>query len=149
MKLIFVSLSSMVLLASATPILSDPASAVPVKGDLTLDRRSMPALDRDTAAGNTLEKRNPNRTMTIPNHVGTVVKNIGLLVVKAIVDAAGELIFQITNNSQNPYQVSFREYDMELDAATLNVAAHHTINYDPLGGIKPGDLISINAQRKG
>lgn len=84
--------------------------------------------------------------MTVPNHIGSAIQNIGAIVVKAIVDAAGELIFQITNNGASTFQVSLREVDTGLDAATLNVAGHHTINYDPLGGINPGDVISITTQ---
>jgi hypothetical protein len=84
--------------------------------------------------------------MNIPNHVGTAIQNLGAVIVKAIVDAAGDLIFQITNNGGGPAKVSLREVNTGLDAANLNIAAHHTISYDPLGAINPGDAISINFQ---
>ncbi|EXK76769.1 hypothetical protein FOQG_18497 [Fusarium oxysporum f. sp. raphani 54005] len=146
MKPVLVSLGWMAMLASATPILSDPATTLPVKGDGTLDRRAVVASDsRDTAASNTLEKR-AIRKMVLPNRIGSVIQNIGVIVVKAIVDAAGELISQITNNSPYTYQVSLREHDVAIDAAIVNVAAHHTIEYDKLGGIKPGAIISVNTQ---
>ncbi|EXK77374.1 hypothetical protein FOQG_17915 [Fusarium oxysporum f. sp. raphani 54005] len=149
MKPALVSLGCMAMLASATPILSDPASTQPAKGDRTLDRPAMLAPDsRDTASGNMLGKRD-RRNLNVPNHIGTAVQNIGVIVVKAIVDAAGELLFRITNNSPYPYQVSLREVGMGLDAATLNVAGRHTIDYEPLGGINPGDRITIYTQNKG
>ncbi|SCO41101.1 uncharacterized protein FFNC_07870 [Fusarium fujikuroi] len=149
MKPALIGLGSMVLLASATPIPSgSPSSLAPGSSGLTLEKRTeLDPISLDTLPGDTLEKRyNVNRRMNIPNHVGTVIQNIGAIIVKAIVDAAGDLIFQITNNGGNPAQVSLREVGTMLDAATLNVAAHHTINYDPLGGINPGDMISINCQ---
>ncbi|KAK2684866.1 hypothetical protein QWA68_016251 [Fusarium oxysporum] len=148
MKPIFVSLSSMLLLASATPITSDPASTLPVKRDLTLERRAMLAPDRDMASGNMLEKRASKR-MAVPSHTGSAIQNIGVIAVKAIVDASGKLVFEIANNNEIPYLVSLHEVGTFIDAATLDVAGRHTINYDPLGGINPGDIISIHTQSRG
>ncbi|CVL11165.1 hypothetical protein FPRO06_10000 [Fusarium proliferatum] len=148
MKPTLIGLGSMVLLASATPIPSgSPSSLAPGSNGLTLEKRTeLDPISMDTFPGDTLEKRAANRRMNIPNHVGTAIQNIGAVIVKAIVDAAGDLIFQITNNGGGPAKVSLREVDMGLDAANLNIAAHHTINYDPLGAINPGDTISINFQ---
>ncbi|CZR45969.1 uncharacterized protein FPRO_11416 [Fusarium proliferatum ET1] len=148
MKPALIGLGSMVLLASATPIPSgSPSSLAPGSNGLTLEKRTeLDPISLDTFPGDTLEKRAANRRMNIPNHVGTAIQNIGAVIVKAIVDAAGDLIFQITNNGGGPAKVSLREVDMGLDAANLNIAAHHTINYDPLGAINPGDTISINFQ---
>ncbi|KLO92532.1 uncharacterized protein LW93_12106 [Fusarium fujikuroi] len=148
MKPALIGLGSMVLLASATPIPSgSPSSLAPGSSGLTLEKRTeLDPISLDTLPGDTLEKRAANRRMNIPNHVGTAIQNIGAVIVKAIVDAAGDLIFQITNNGGGPAKVSLREVDMGLDAANLNIAAHHTINYDPLGAINPGDTISINFQ---
>ncbi|SCO90170.1 uncharacterized protein FRV6_14298 [Fusarium oxysporum] len=140
----------MALLASAAPIISNSALTAPVQADLTLDRRAILAPDssRDTISGNALERR-ANRRMTVPNSVGSAVQNIGVIVVKAIIDTAGQLLFEITNNSPYPYKVSLREVDTGLDAANLNVAGRHTMEYNPLGGIKAGDIISINTQNQG
>ncbi|KAF5721529.1 hypothetical protein FGLOB1_180 [Fusarium globosum] len=148
MKPALIGLGSMVLLASATPIPSgSPSSLAPGSNALTLEKRTeLDPISLDTLPGDTLEKRAANRRMNIPNHVGTAIQNIGAVIVKAIVDAAGDIIFQITNNGGGPAKVSLREVDMGLDAANLNIAAHHTINYDPLGAINPGDTISINFQ---
>ncbi|KAG4272712.1 hypothetical protein FPRO04_14625 [Fusarium proliferatum] len=148
MKPALIGLGSMVLLASATPIPSgSPSSLAAGRDGLTLEKRTeLDPISLDTLPGDTLEKRAANRRMNIPNHVGTAIQNIGAVIVKAIVDAAGDLIFQITNNGGGPAKVSLREVDMGLDAANLNIAAHHTINYDPLGAINPGDTISINFQ---
>ncbi|CVK96612.1 hypothetical protein F25303_13710 [Fusarium sp. NRRL 25303] len=147
MKPALIGLGSVVLLASATPIPSgSPSSLAPGSNDLTLGKRvELDPTSLETLPGNALEKR-ANRRMNIPNHAGTAIQNIGAVIVKAIVDAAGDLIFQITNNGGGNAKVSLREVDMGLDAANLNIAAHHTINYDPLGAINPGDTISINFQ---
>ncbi|KAL9570407.1 hypothetical protein ACKAV7_003711 [Fusarium commune] len=148
MKPVLIGLGSMVLLASAAPIPSgSPSSLAPANDGLTVEKRAEPGtISLETLSGDALEKRAANRRMNIPNHVGTAIQNIGAVIVKAIVDAAGDLIFQITNNGGATAKVSLREVDMGLDAANLNVAAHHTINYDPLGAINPGDTISINFQ---
>ncbi|KAF4423116.1 hypothetical protein FACUT_10584 [Fusarium acutatum] len=148
MKPALISLGSMVLLASAAPIPSgSPSSLAPANDVLTLEKRAeLDSISLEILPGNAIEKRAANRRMNIPNHVGTAIQNLGAVIVKAIVDAAGDLIFQITNNGGGPAKVSLREVDMGLDAANLNIAAHHTINYDPLGAINPGDTISINFQ---
>ncbi|KAK2468349.1 hypothetical protein H9L39_17845 [Fusarium oxysporum f. sp. albedinis] len=94
------------------------------------------------------EKRG-TRKLTVSNRIGSVVQSTGVIIVNAIVDAAGELIFQITNHGSYPYQVSLREVNTRLDAGTLNVPAHLTIECDVLGGINPGGMISINTQIRG
>ncbi|KAF5542819.1 hypothetical protein FPHYL_11443 [Fusarium phyllophilum] len=147
MKPSLISLGSMVLLASASPIPSGSTSSlVPANNGVTLEERAeLDPVSLETLSGNALEKR-ANRRMNIPNRAGTAIQNLSGIVVKAIVDAAGDLLFQITNNRRSTAKVSLREVDMGLDAANLNIAAHHTINYDPLGAINPGDTISINFQ---
>ncbi|KAF5985082.1 hypothetical protein FCOIX_2260 [Fusarium coicis] len=148
MKPALIGLGSMVLIASAAPIPSgSPSSLAPANHGLTLEKRAeLDPISLETLPGDTLEKRAANRRMNIPNHVGTAIQNLGAVIVKAIVDAAGDLIFQITNNGGGPAKVSLREVNTGLDAANLNIAAHHTISYDPLGAINPGDAISINFQ---
>ncbi|KAF4958804.1 hypothetical protein FGADI_2148 [Fusarium gaditjirri] len=148
MKPALIGLGSMVLLASAAPIPSGSSSSLaPANDGLTLEKRAeLDPTSLETLPGNALEKRAANRRMYIPNRVGTAVQNLGAIIVKAIVDAAGDLIFQITNNGGASAKVSFREIDTGLDAANLNIASHHTVNYDPLGAINPGDTISINFQ---
>ncbi|KAG9497370.1 hypothetical protein J7337_010230 [Fusarium musae] len=148
MKPALIGLGSMVLLASAAPVPSgSPSSLGPANDGLALEKRAeLDPASLETLTGDALEKRAANRRMNIPNHVGTAIQNLGAVIVKAIVDAAGDLIFQITNNGAGPAKVSLREVGMGLDAANLNIAAHHTINYDPLGAINPGDSISINFQ---
>ncbi|KAF5593450.1 hypothetical protein FPANT_5146 [Fusarium pseudoanthophilum] len=147
MKHALIGLGGMALLASAAPILSgSPSSLATANDGLTLEKTAeLDLISLETLPGDALEKR-ANRRMNIPNHVGTAIQNIGAVIVKAIVDAAGDLIFQITNNGGGPAKVSLREVNTGLDAANLNIAAHHTINYDPLGAINPGDAISINFQ---
>ncbi|PCD21983.1 hypothetical protein AU210_015786 [Fusarium oxysporum f. sp. radicis-cucumerinum] len=148
MKPVFISIASMAL-ASATPIISDTGSSLQVRGndesDIVLEKRAMAAMD-----SNILDKRRGStRLLNVPNSVGTAVKTIGLIVVKAIVDAAGDVLFEITNNSATLYKVSFRESGTMLDAGNPEVASHHTIDYDPLGGIKRGDTVSITTQMLG
>ncbi|KAF5687788.1 hypothetical protein FDENT_5078 [Fusarium denticulatum] len=147
MKPALIGLGSMVLLASASPIPSGSTSSlVPANNGVTLEKRAeLDPASLKTLSGNALEKRG-NRRMNIPNHAGTAIQNLSGIIVKAIVDAAGDLLFQITNNGGGTAKVSLREVDTGLDAANLNIAAHHTINYDPLGAINPGDTISINFQ---
>ncbi|KAF5659401.1 hypothetical protein FCIRC_12543 [Fusarium circinatum] len=148
MKPLLVGLGSMVLVASAAPILPDsPSPLVAAADGLTLDKRAELAVTSgQTLSGDALEKRG-NRLMNIPNHAGTAIQNIGTVIVKAIIGAAGDLVFQITNNGRNTLKVSFRERGTMLDAANLNVAAQHTVSYNPRGAINPGDVISINTQR--
>ncbi|KAF5576039.1 hypothetical protein FPCIR_12826 [Fusarium pseudocircinatum] len=147
MKPALIGLGSMVLLASASPMPSGSTSSlVPANNGVTLEKRAeLDPVSLETLSGNALEKRG-NRRMNIPNHAGTAIQNIGGIIVKAIVDAAGDLLFQITNNNGGTAKVSLREQNTMLDAANLNIAAHHTISYDPLGAINPGDSISINLQ---
>ncbi|EXK24144.1 hypothetical protein FOMG_19116 [Fusarium oxysporum f. sp. melonis 26406] len=149
MKPVFISIASMALLASATPIISDTSSSLQVRGndesDIVLEKRAMAAMN-----SNILDKRTGRHgLMQVPNSVGTAVKTIGFIIVKAIVNAAGDLVFQITNNGGTPYKVSFRESGTMLDAGNPEVASHHTIDYDPLGGIKRGDTVSITTQMLG
>ncbi|KAF5962950.1 hypothetical protein FBULB1_13693 [Fusarium bulbicola] len=147
MKPLLVGLGSMVLAASAAPILPDsPSSLVPATDGLTLGKRAELAVTSgQTLSGAALEKRG-SRRMNIPNHAGTAIQTIGTVIVKAIIDAAGDLVFQITNNGWSTSKVSLRETDMGLDAVNLNIASHHTISYDPVGAINPGDIISITTQ---
>ncbi|KAF5026924.1 hypothetical protein F66182_954 [Fusarium sp. NRRL 66182] len=146
MKPVFVSLTSMALLASAHPIVPGSASSLAVRGDaepnFTLDTRAILAPE-----SNVLQKRG-NKRMTLPFSVGTAVQNIGAIVVKAIVDAAGEIVLQISNPSSFNYQVSFRDIEVRLDARTVNVASHHTVEYEVMGKIKPRATISIHTQLK-
>lgn len=108
------------------------------------------SVTNQSAPSNILDKRRGStRLLNVPNSVGTAVKTIGLIVVKAIVDAAGDVLFEITNNSATLYKVSFRESGTMLDAGNPEVASHHTIDYDPLGGIKRGDTVSITTQMLG
>lgn len=50
MKPVFISIASMALLASATPIISDTSSSLQVRGndesDIVLEKRAMAAMDR-------------------------------------------------------------------------------------------------------
>ncbi|KAF5640424.1 hypothetical protein F52700_3574 [Fusarium sp. NRRL 52700] len=118
MKPLLVGLGSMILVASAAPTLPDsPSPLVPATDGLTLDKRS--ALDvasGQTLSGDVLEKRGTRR-MNIPNHAGTAIQNIGAVIVKAVIDAAGDLIFQITNTGPRASRVSIRDVTMVLDAA--------------------------------
>ncbi|KAG5744859.1 hypothetical protein H9Q70_012436 [Fusarium xylarioides] len=147
MKPAFIGLGSMFLLVSASPIPSGSTSSlVPANNGVTLEKRAeLDPVSLETLSGNALEKR-VNRKMNIPNHAGTAVQNVMGIIVKAIVNGAGDLIFQITNHNGSNVKVSLREEDMGLDAANLNIAGHHTMNYNPLGALHPGDAISIDIQ---
>ncbi|KAG5788624.1 hypothetical protein H9Q69_012308 [Fusarium xylarioides] len=147
MKPAFIGLGSMFLLVSASPIPSGSTSSlVPANNGVTLEKRAeLDPVSLETLSGNALEKR-ASRTMNIPNHAGTVIQNLMGCIVKAVVDAAGSLIFEIANYNGGVAKVSFHEGNIGLDAANFNIAAHHIMTYNPHGAIKPGDAILIDIQ---
>ncbi|EXA28670.1 hypothetical protein FOVG_19738 [Fusarium oxysporum f. sp. pisi HDV247] len=155
MKLIVISLSSMVLLAAAAPMVSNPAFPLPLESDkgldLALDKRAILASEsRDITSGSVFEPRSGLvRRMNVPNSVGTAVLNIGSIIVRAIVDAAGNVIFEVTNNYAGTRRISFRDADVMLDAGSLTVASRHIASYNTHGGIEAGAVVSIAVQMGG
>lgn len=80
----------------------------------------------------------------MPGRPGEALFQIGSIVVKAILDAAGQVLFDVTSYGSVPFRVSFRETGQPIDTGSIDVDRESTKEFNAMGALRAGAEVTVS-----